>query len=58
MPFPVIEVHMSNIQQREEWRRRSIVGEAAKASIMGLGWRSYTAGLRALVEMLRDSGDA
>jgi 3-dehydroquinate dehydratase II len=54
MPFPVIEVHMSNIQQREEWRRRSIVGEAAKASIMGLGWRSYTAGLRALVEMLRE----
>ncbi|MGH2355060.1 MAG: type II 3-dehydroquinate dehydratase [Chloroflexota bacterium] len=54
VPFPVIEVHLSNVQAREQWRRHSIVGEAAKASIQGLGWRSYTAALRALVELLRD----
>ena len=53
-PFPVIEVHLSNVQAREPWRRHSIVGEAAMASIMGLGWRSYTAALRALVEQLRE----
>ena len=54
-PFPVIEVHLSNIQGREPWRRHSIVGQAAMASVMGLGWRSYTAAMRALVEQLRES---
>jgi 3-dehydroquinate dehydratase II len=54
LPFPVIEVHLSNIQTREAWRRHSIVGEAARGSVMGLGWRSYTAAFRALVEQLRE----
>ena len=55
MPFPVLEIHMSNIAAREEWRRHSIISPAVKATIQGLGWRSYTMGLRALVEMLGDS---
>ena len=55
MPFPVIEVHMSNIAAREEWRHRSIIAPAAKATVQGLGWRSYTAALRALVEGLKDA---
>jgi 3-dehydroquinate dehydratase-2 len=54
MPFPVVEVHMSNLAAREEWRRHSIISPAAKATVQGLGWRSYTAALRALVESLRD----
>ena len=54
VPFPVAEVHLSNPQAREEFRRRSITGEAAKAAVMGFGWRSYTAALRALVEQLRE----
>ncbi|HXI15047.1 MAG TPA: type II 3-dehydroquinate dehydratase [Chloroflexota bacterium] len=54
MPFPVVEVHLSNPQAREVWRQRSITGEAARAAVMGFGWRSYTAALRALVELLRD----
>jgi 3-dehydroquinate dehydratase II len=55
MPFPVVEVHLSNVQAREQWRRHSIVGEAARASVQGLGWRSYTAAFRALVEQLREA---
>src|SRR5262245_13634621 len=55
MPFPILEIHMSNIAAREPWRQHSIIGPAAKATIQGLGWRSYTAGLRALVELVRDS---
>src|SRR5262252_3390287 len=51
MPFPVIEVHMSNIAAREEWRSHSIISPAVKATVQGLGWRSYTAALRALVEL-------
>jgi 3-dehydroquinate dehydratase-2 len=54
VPFPVIEVHLSNIHAREEWRRHSLVGQAAKGTVQGLGWRSYTAALRALVEELRE----
>jgi 3-dehydroquinate dehydratase-2 len=54
MPFPVIEVHMSNIAAREEWRHHSIISPAVKGTVQGLGWRSYTAALRALVEMLSE----
>jgi 3-dehydroquinate dehydratase II len=54
MPFPVIEVHMTNRHAREEWRAHSIISSAAKATVEGLGWRSYTAALRALVETLKD----
>jgi len=54
MPFPVIEVHMSNIAAREERRRHSIIWSAAKGTIQGLGWRSYAAALRVLVEMAGD----
>jgi len=54
MPFPVIEVHLSNLAAREEWRHRSIISSAAKGTIQGLGWRSYAAALRVLVEMAGD----
>ncbi len=58
MPFPVVEVHMSNIAAREEWRRHSIISPAVKATVQGLGWRSYTAALRALVETVRETKKA
>ena len=58
MPFPVIEVHMSNIAAREEWRHHSIISPAVKGTVQGLGWRSYTAALRALVEMVREKQKA
>lgn len=54
MPFPVIEVHLSNIAARETWRAHSIISPAVRGTVQGLGWRSYTAALRTLVELLRD----
>jgi 3-dehydroquinate dehydratase II len=54
MPFPVIEVHITNRHAREEWRAHSIISSAVKGTVEGLGWRSYTAALRALVEILRE----
>jgi 3-dehydroquinate dehydratase-2 len=54
MPFPVIEVHMSNIAAREPWRSHSIISPAVKGTVQGLGWRSYTSALRALVEMAKE----
>jgi 3-dehydroquinate dehydratase-2 len=49
VPFPVIEVHLSNIYAREPWRRESVTAEAAKALVAGFGPQSYAAALRALV---------
>ena len=54
MPFPVIEVHISNLGTRDEIHRHSILTSAVRGAVMGLGWRSYTAALRALVEIVRE----
>ena len=55
MPFPVIEIHLSNLATREAWRNHSIISPAVRGTVQGLGWRSYTAGLRTLVELLREA---
>jgi 3-dehydroquinate dehydratase-2 len=54
MPFPVMEVHMSNLHAREAWRAHSIIAPAVKGTVQGLGWLSYTTALRGLVDLLRD----
>ena len=54
MPFPVIEVHMSNLHAREEWRRHSILSPAVKGTIQGFGWRSYLAALRLAAELAQE----
>lgn len=46
VPYPVIEVHLSNIHAREPWRRRSVTAEAAKGIVAGFGADSYLAALR------------
>jgi len=48
------EVYLSNLHQSEELRRHSIIAPAAKGSVLGLGWRSYTTAFCVLVEPLRD----
>ena len=58
MPFPVLEIHMTNIAAREAWRDESIISPAVKATIQGLGWRSYTTGLRALADLVREAKEA
>ena len=52
VPYPVIEVHLSNIHAREPWRRRSVTAEAAAGIIAGLGAGSYVAALHALKRMM------
>ncbi|HEX7874920.1 MAG TPA: type II 3-dehydroquinate dehydratase [Sphingobium sp.] len=48
---PVIEVHLSNPHAREEFRRHSYVGMAAKGSIAGFGANSYLLALRAALDL-------
>lgn len=55
MPFPVLEVHMSNIAARESWRAHSIISPAVRGTIQGLGPQSYLAALRGLVEIVREA---
>jgi len=51
--LPIIEVHLSNIYRREEWRAESIIAPIAEGQISGLGWRGYTAALQLLVSKLK-----
>lgn len=52
--LPVIEVHLSNIYAREEWRHHSVIAPIARGQISGLGWRGYLAALDILVAELRE----
>ena len=52
--LPIIEVHLSNIYAREDFRRNSVIAPIATGQISGLGWRSYLAALRAMADQLRE----
>ena len=51
---PIVEVHLSNIHRREEFRHHSVIAAIARGQVVGLGWRGYLAALDALLGILRE----
>ncbi|MDQ2935636.1 MAG: 3-dehydroquinate dehydratase [Chloroflexota bacterium] len=47
---PVVEVHISDTSAREPWRRVSVTAPAARASVIGKGWRGYLEAIDLLID--------
>ena len=52
--IPVVEVHLSNVYAREEFRHKSLLSAVCAGKISGFGWMSYKLALEALVEILKE----
>jgi 3-dehydroquinate dehydratase-2 len=55
LDVPTVEVHLSNVHTREEWRRVSVISPVVDALIAGMGAHGYVAAVRYVLEGRPDS---
>jgi 3-dehydroquinate dehydratase-2 len=55
LDVPKVEVHLSNVHTREEWRRVSVISPAVDAVVAGMGAYGYVAAVRYILERRPDS---
>lgn len=53
--IPTVEIHMTNIQAREDFRQKSLIAPVCVAQICGFGTESYKLGLKGFVELLKNN---
>ena len=56
LKVPVVEVHMSHVHAREEFRHHSVFASIVRGAISGFGIASYLLGLRAVADLLEEQG--
>ena len=54
LKIPIIELHISNIYNREEFRHKSLISKVAKGVICGFGARGYLMSLEAIIKILKN----
>ena len=52
--MPMVEVHLSNIHRREEWRGDSIFSRVASSTVAGMRWMGYIAALEYLTALIKE----
>ena len=55
--IPIVEVHLSNIHKREEFRKKSYISEVADGVVFGFGAYSYILGIKAIKNFLKNKND-
>jgi 3-dehydroquinate dehydratase-2 len=54
-PIPVVEIHISHIHQREEWRQQSYISYGVKATLCGFGIHGYALAISGLAALFADA---